>query len=348
MFLYFVLDKLGGYKMEKFNYLPEIAKLGHVAIISTDLEKSLWFFKEVVGLEETEEVDGVHYLRAWGDFEHHTLSLTAGSEARIDHIAWKAKRREDVKNFAVLLEDAGVEVSKIESGVEEGQGEAIRFQLPSGHIFEIYFDMEKTKADSERKAALKNQTYKAWRKGISPRRIDHVNIGTNGDPNVVINFLAEKLGFKIREYIKAPDDGMISAWMSVTPLVHDIAVMGDPTFSSPHELHHLAYWADNSQDILRAADILSEHGIKFIGPGKHGISQALYVYVLDPGSGVRLELFSNSYLIFEPDWEPIEWTLEEMELGFTYWGEQAGTRPEEKLTINAGPAHMTVVNNLSN
>lgn len=193
--------------MEKFNYLPEIAKLGHVAIVSTDLEKSLWFFKEIVGLEETEEVDGVHYLRAWGDFEHHTLSLTAGSESRIDHIAWKAKRREDVKSFAVLLEDAGVDVSKLEAGVEKGQGEAIRFQLPSGHFFEIYFDMEKTKADSERKAALKNQTYKAWRKGISPRRIDHVNIGTNGDPNVVINFLAEKLGFKIREYIKAPNEG---------------------------------------------------------------------------------------------------------------------------------------------
>lgn len=32
-------------------------------------------FKEVIGLEETEEADGVHYLRAWGDFEHHTLTL---------------------------------------------------------------------------------------------------------------------------------------------------------------------------------------------------------------------------------------------------------------------------------
>ncbi len=331
--------------MVQFNVLPEIAKLGHVALVSTDLEKSLWFFKEVVGLEETEEVDGVHYLRAWGDFEHHTLSLTAGPESRVDHIALKAKRREDVENFAVLLEDAGVEVLKVEAGVEKGQGEAIRFQLPSGHNFEIYFDMEKTKANAERKAALKNQTYKAWRKGISPRRIDHVNIGTNGDPNIVINFLAEKLGFKIREYIKAPTDGMMGAWMSVTPLVHDVAVMGDPTFNSPHELHHLAYWSDNAQDILRAADILCEHGIQFIGPGKHGITQALYLYAIDPGSGVRLELFSNGYLIFEPDWEPIEWTLEEMKLGFTYWGEQAGARPEgQEFTINAGPAKITVAN----
>ena len=54
---------------------PEIAKLGHFALITTDLEKSKWFFSEILGLEETETVDGVVYLRAWGDFEHHTLSL---------------------------------------------------------------------------------------------------------------------------------------------------------------------------------------------------------------------------------------------------------------------------------
>ena len=57
---------------------PEIAKLGHVALVTSDLEKSLFFFKEIIGLEETEEVNGVHYLRAYSDFQHHTLSLEAG------------------------------------------------------------------------------------------------------------------------------------------------------------------------------------------------------------------------------------------------------------------------------
>ena len=58
-------------------FLPEIAKLGHVALVTPDLEKSLWFFKELIGLEETETVDGTVYLRAWGDFEHHTLSINS-------------------------------------------------------------------------------------------------------------------------------------------------------------------------------------------------------------------------------------------------------------------------------
>lgn len=29
--------------------LPEISKLGHVALVTPDLEKSLWFFRDVIG-----------------------------------------------------------------------------------------------------------------------------------------------------------------------------------------------------------------------------------------------------------------------------------------------------------
>src|SRR6478672_11988295 len=111
-------------------FLPEIAKLGHVALVTPDLEKSLWFFKELIGLEETETVNGTVYLRAWGDFEHHTLSLAAGEKSYVDHIAWRTKRREDVEGFAQLLEEAGTEVTWVEAGEEAGQGRAIRFRLP--------------------------------------------------------------------------------------------------------------------------------------------------------------------------------------------------------------------------
>ncbi|WP_082797268.1 VOC family protein [Neobacillus drentensis] len=303
--------------------LPEIAKLGHIALITPDLKKSLWFFSEVLGLEETEVVNGTHYLRAWGDFEHHTLSLKQGEKSKVDHIGWRTKRPEDVKKYAELLTEAGADVKWIEAGEEAGQGRAIRFKLPSEHPFEIYYEMEKTQPDHDRKSVLKNQTYKAWRKGASPRRIDHVNLATSQDPAVIHKWLIDNLGFKLREYIDLGDAGIRAGWLSVTPLVHDVAVMSEPDAETPNRLHHLAYWFDNAQDILRAADVLSEEGIKFVGPGKHGISQAVYLYVKDPGSGHRVELFSNSYLIFEPDWEPIRWTLEDLQVGLTYWGQDA-------------------------
>lgn len=309
--------------MEKFIYAPEIAKLGHVALVTEDLEKSLWFFKEVIGLEETREVNGTHYLRAWGDFEHHSLLIKAGEKSYIDHIGWKAKRREDVGTFALLLEDAGTDVRWIKDGEEVGQGEAIRFELPSGHRFEIYYDMEKPAAEEGRKSVLKNQVYKSWAKGVSPRRIDHVNLQTSMDNKLIVSYLTETLGFKLREYFVNPDDEQVASWMSVTNLVHDVAMMTTKNSIGPNEMHHIAYWLDNSQDLLRAADILCENEVGFVGPGKHGISQAMYIYVKDPGSGLRVEIFTNSYLIFEPDWEPIKWTYDEyLKHGSTYWGDR--------------------------
>jgi len=308
---------------------PEIAKLGHVALITPNLEKSLWFFRDILGLEETEVRDGTHFLRAWGDFEHHTLSLKEGSEARVDHIAWRTKRPEDVEGFANRLKAAGTEVNWIEAGQEAGQGKAIRFQLPSKHSFEIYYDMEKPQAPEDVKSVLKNQVYKSWRKGVSPRRIDHVNVATSEDPGTIHKWMMDNLGFKMREYVRVPNGPVVAGWMSVTPLVHDIAVMGDRLNAGPNRFHHLAYWLDNAQDVLRAADILSEHSIKFVGPGKHGISQAMFLYVKDPGSGHRVELFSGGYLIFEPDWEPLEWTLDEWDVAMTYWGQDAVTGNED-------------------
>ena len=300
----------------------EVAKLGHVGLVTPDIEKSYWFFHDVVGLEEVERRDGRIYLRAWGDFEHHTLILIPGDKAKVDHIAWKAKRPEDIEVFAEHYRNQGVQIQDIEKDEEAGQGRAIRFKVPtSEHPFEIYYEMERTKSPEEKRSRLKNQSSKAWARGISPRRIDHVNVTISPDPEPTHNWLSQNMGFKMREYIKL-NNGMIhGGWMSVTPLVHDIAVMREMKYSGPR-FHHVAYYLDNWQDVLRALTILREHDITpDLGPGQHGISQAFYTYVRDPGSGHRLELFSGGYLIFDPDWEPIEWKEEELVEGLFWWGD---------------------------
>jgi len=313
---------------------PEIAKLGHVALVSCDLEKSLYFFKEIIGLEETEEVNGVHYLRAYSDFQHHTLSIEAGESGYVKHIGWRTKTPYCVEGFTQLLQQQNVELTKVPKGTTPGIGDAIRFKLPSGHTFELYYDVEKPKANSETASLLKNQVYKSWRKGISPRRFDHVNIHTTNDVSESYNFLTEVLGFKMREYL-SNDDGILAGWLSVTPLVHDVALIKKEVLPTPARLHHISYWLNDSQDILRAADILKENGLQFIGPGKHGVSQAIYLYVMDPGSGCRVELFSGGYLIFEPDWEPVEWTMEERALSNTYWGDTVQDKELNNITIEA-------------
>lgn len=301
----------------------EVAKLGHVALVTPDIEKSYWFWHDVVGLEEVERRDSHIYMRAWGEFEHHSLILIPGERARVDHVAWKARKPEDVELYARYLRSQGVEVQDVEAGEEAGQGRAIRFKVPtSGHPFEIYYDMERPGAPDEKRSRLKNQVYKAWSRGISPRRIDHVNITTSPTPALTQNWLSDHMGFKMREYIKLNNGDVHAGWMSVTPLVHDIAIMHEGKHAGPR-FHHVAYFLDNAQDVLRALTILRDHNITpDLGPGQHGISQAIYTYVRDPGSGHRLELFSGGYLIFDPDWEPLEWREEELVEGLFWWGDR--------------------------
>lgn len=298
---------------------PEIAKLGHVGLVTPNLEKSLRFFRDVIGLEEVDHDGDTVFLRAWGEWEHHSLSLRPGPESVIDHVGWRTKHPDDVEGFAKQLADAGTPVTRIAAGHEKGQGKAIRFELSSGHPFELYYDVEKPMPSAEKRSRLKNQPFPAFMRGTSPRRIDHVNIGA-GNPPEVQAWLSKQLGFKMREYIKL-DNGFVPAgWMSVTPLVHDIAVIADSK-QRPARFHHVAYYSDNWQDLLRAADIIREHDIAIdVGPGRHGISQAFFLYVKDPGSGHRIELFSGGYLIFDPDWEPIEWSEKELAEGIIWWG----------------------------
>lgn len=311
---------------------PEIAKLGHVALVTADLEKSLFFFKEVIGLEETENVNGVHYLRAYGDFQHHTLSIEAGDTGHVKYIGWRTKNPESVEGFKEILLQNNIEVTDYPKGTTPGIGDSIRFKTESHHTFEFYYDVEKPKA-TDNASILKNQVYQSWRKGISPRRFDHVNIHTTAE-QPAYDFYTDVLGFNLREYMH--DEGnVLAGWMSVTALVHDVALLRKENLPSPARMHHISYWLDDAQDIVRAADILRENGIEFIGPGKHGATQAIYLYVMDPGSGCRVELFTGSYLIFEPDWQPIGWTLEERSHCNTYWGDTVQDKELNNITIEA-------------
>ena len=73
-------------------------------------------------------------------------------------------------------------------------------------------------------------------------------------------------------------------------------------------LHHLAFFVDNASDLMRAAEIFTEAGIRpDHGPGRHAVSQAACLYTRDPASNHRLELYTGAYLVLDPDWEPVQW-----------------------------------------
>jgi catechol 2,3-dioxygenase len=297
---------------------PSLAKLGHVALNTPNVEKSRWFFREVIGLDETAEIDGTVYLRAWGEFEHHSLSLTEGPTG-IDHFGWRACRAEDVGAFAEQLRANGTAVEEIEGDTEAGQGYAIRFVTPSGHPFEIYHEIEHPDAPEELRSRLKSNVSTARRRGASPRRLDHINVAARDVPSGQA-WLEEQLGFRLREFISAGSRGMVSAWSAVTSQVHDLALTRDLQ-GDDGTIHHFAYLFDSREDVMLGADVLREAGVPIeLGPGMHGIARSMFCYLRDPGSNHRVELYAGGYHVFDPDWKAIEWTAAEIEAALIWWG----------------------------
>ncbi len=58
------------------------------------------------------------------------------------------------------------------------------------------------------------------------RRLDHVNLLAS-DVTVNKDFMMERLGFRLQEHIVMKDGTEAGAWISVSPLVHEIAFMRD-------------------------------------------------------------------------------------------------------------------------
>ncbi len=297
--------------------IGDVAHLGHLELLTPKPAESLRFFTDVLGMEETAREGQSVYLRAFGDYERHTLKLTEAAGAGIAHIAWRAAGPRALERRVAAIEASGRGEGWLPGDL--GHGPAYRFTDPDGHLMELYWEAEKYRAPEALRPALKNQPQRFVARGAGVRRLDHVNVlCSEVTPNR--RFMEEFLGFRLREHVILDDGVEAGAWISVTPLVHDIAYTLDAT-RARGRLHHLAYWLDTREDVLRAADICLEGGI-FIetGPSKHALTQGFFLYVYEPG-GNRVELFSGGYLIFAPDWEPIRWTQAERARGQA-WGLQ--------------------------
>ena len=289
----------------------DIAQLAHVEILTPDLEGTLWFFKELLGLQESGRENGSVYLRAYEDFYHHTLKVTEASACGLGHVAWRTTSPQALERRAIALKESGL--GQGWSDGDMGHGPAYRFTTPGGHPMEVFWEVEYFQASLEQQTPVRNRPQKRPLTGVPARRIDHVNVLAT-DVTGTRNFLMDVLGFRLRERLVLETGVEDGAWLSVSPLVHEIAVMTDQ-LGQTGRLHHLCYWWGYPQHLMDLAEIFSERGIPIeTGPGKHGITQASFLYVFEPG-GNRVELFGDTgYLIFDPDWTPITWQEADGEL----------------------------------
>lgn len=325
---------------ETYDPGPQIAHCGAANLGTKDLAKSLYFFSDLMGMEIVEQDEGVAYLRGYQELTHHSLVLTQQDENIVNAYSFRVKRPQDVELFADRITRQNIEVVEVGAGSEVGRGEAVRFLVPgSEHPFELYYDIDRPVAHESLRSKLPSNSSR--RRGIGVRRIDHFNTQTSrATINQAESWVRHTLGFQRREYALHRDEQtVLASWMSVTPQMHDLAMVAN-SFGKTAQLHHVAFNLENLSDVLTAADILRDFDVTFdLGPGKHGIGQAMYLYVLDPGSGHRVEIYAGGYLIFEPDWQAFKWEREQFPDGLTWYGDPfvyQGTARSLETTSSAG------------
>ena len=288
----------------------KIVRASHVVLGVRDLGRSRAFYADTLGLHVEDATAETLYLRGVEERQHHSLVLQTTTQPLAKAIGFKVASEEDLDKAVHHFKAQSCAAAFVERAF---QGRTLRVVDPFGLPLEFYFKME------SRERLL--QQYQHYR-GVQPQRLDHFNVFAP-DVQGQIDFYAA-LGFRLTEYAEedGPDGRIAAAWMHRKGNVHDLAF----TNGDGPRLHHLAYWAPTALNIIHLCDVMASTGYLANmerGPGRHGISNAFFLYVRCP-DGHRTEIYTSDYQTMDPDHEPLRWSLRDPRRQ-TLWGQPAPT-----------------------
>jgi catechol 2,3-dioxygenase len=284
-----------------------IVRASHVEFVVTDLDASRAFYADTLGLQVTEQSREHVCLRGLEERGQHSIILRKGREAVAGPLFFKVFDDSDLDKIQSFFEARGLAAHWI---VQPHQGRTLRASDPQGMPLGFYARMDRLPP--------MHQKYALYR-GARPLRIDHFNCFS---PDVDASTLFyNEMGFRVTEYTEDEESGLLWAvWMHRKGGVHDIAF----TNGAGPRLHHIALWVQSPLHIIDLLDVMSTSGYLANierGPGRHGISNAFFLYLRDP-DGHRVELYCCDYQTLDPDHEPIKWDLKDPQRQ-TLWGAPA-------------------------
>jgi len=300
----------------------QVVRLNHAVLTVTDLGAARAFWADTLGLQATDAAPDRLYLRAMEERGHHCVVLRRGERPEANLLGFKVFSEEDLDRAHAFFRAQDLPARFVE---EPYQGRTLRTQDPLGVPLEFYFQMDKLPSIHQRYALYK---------GVKPLRIDHFNCFTP-DVQASVEFY-NAVGFRTTEYTEEEGTGRLwAAWMQRKGGVHDMAF----THGAGPRLHHVAFWAATPLNIIDLLDLMATTGyVGHIerGPGRHGISNAFFLYIRDP-DGHRIEIYCSDYQTVDPDHEPIRWDLRDPQRQ-TLWGAPAPRSWFEEGSVFAGVA----------
>jgi 3,4-dihydroxyphenylacetate 2,3-dioxygenase len=302
----------------------DIQRAAYGELVVTDLDASAHFYVDLLGLVVSARTEDALYLRGWEERLHHSLVLRAGPLPAAARLAFRVASNDDLALLQDHFERLGC-ATRLVDGDLVGMGRALRTLDPFGFPLEFFHEM--------RQFPTQLQRFDIQR-GAPIMRLDHFNLHS---PRVEEGFAFwQGLGFRCSEYIATDeeDERLTGAWLLRKPSVHDLAF----TAGRGPRLHHLGLALAEPMGVIRACDQLAAAGhARAIerGPGRHGVSNAFFVYLRDP-DGHRIELYACDYYTGDPDHAPIRWSVSDPSCR-SFWGTRAPDSWYDESTVVLGP-----------
>ncbi|WP_096697601.1 VOC family protein [Polaromonas sp. AER18D-145] len=246
-------------------------KLGYVALNVTDLERSVRFYTDMVGLDLSEPFGaGPAFLRCGAD--HHNVVLYPATAPGVKRIAFELESRAEMEHARKHLASLGLAVEDIpvEERAALRQGDGLRYVEPnSGLTFEYYTRVL--------------QMALPFRQSVTKiARLGHVVLSVDRFDEMT-DFLTTQLGFAVSDFVAGR-----FAFMRCqpNPLHHSFAIGRS---AGGNHLNHVNFMVSDMDDIGIAMNRLQKHDVPIVfGPGRHKPSGSIFLYFLDP-DGMTVE-----------------------------------------------------------
>jgi catechol 2,3-dioxygenase len=122
--------------------LKGVLRPGYIQIRVLDMDAAIKHYVDHIGLHEvSREADGRVYLRAWDEFDRHSVILRRADMPGMDYVGFKVASDADLDSFHHRIEEVGTKVQEVSAGEQPGVGRRLSFVVPTGHRIELFSEM---------------------------------------------------------------------------------------------------------------------------------------------------------------------------------------------------------------
>ena len=276
-------------------------RLRSVELEVPDRDSAVRFFRDIWGLLDAGERNGISYLRGTEDLPY-VVSVTQASAPAVAAVTFSGSKAE-VSRVRKRAAAAGARLGAMRDFDEPGGGAGFLVEGPEGHVFR--FLSEKRRAKKLR--ADRNK----------PMQVTHVVLNAR-DREACTRFAVDVLGFRLSDRT-----GFMN-FVRCDRVHHAVAyAQADNSL-----LNHIAFEMIDIDAVMRGIGRLKDAGLEtFWGPGRHGPGNNVFAYFVAP-FGAALEYTAEVERV-GPSYKtgtPQDWTWPPNRND--HWGISARRHPE--------------------